>query len=153
VARAASVLARGASLVPRAAHTRRTSSGRRRRRDWDTKTRRKVIIRLAILIPPLFLLLGAGSWGQAPAPADLSSTAMASPGAAPRGPTVVPLRPPGMTTEQPPMDARSPYPSWFGVRPGCRPHGGILILALVLKALLVLSAIFALTAGHFSAPA
>jgi len=103
-------------------------------------------MRLAILVPPLFLLLGAGSWALAPSPADISSTAMASPGAAPSGPTMVPLRPPGVTTEQPPMGARFPYPPWFGVRPGCRPHGGLLILALVLRALLALSAIFTLTA-------
>jgi hypothetical protein len=60
-------------------------------------------MRLAILALPLFLLLGAGSWAQTSSPIDVSPNAMASPRAAPRGGTMVPLRPPGMTMGEPPM--------------------------------------------------
>jgi hypothetical protein len=91
-------------------------------------------MRRTLLVLPLLLLLGAVSWGQTSSSMNASPAPMASPAA---GPTE------GMMG-QPPMGGPHPYPPWFGFHP--RPPRGVRIVAFVLRTLLALSAIFALTA-------
>jgi hypothetical protein len=91
-------------------------------------------MRLTLLVLPLLLLLGAVGWAQTSSSMNASPAAMASPVTGPTG---------GMMG-QPPMGWPHPYPPWFGFHP--RPPRGVRIVAFVLRTLLALSAIFALTA-------
>lgn len=91
-------------------------------------------MRLTILVLPLLLLLGAVSWAQTSSSMDASPAAMASPVAGPSG---------GMMG-QPPIGWPHPYPPWFGCHP--QTPRSVQIVAFVLRILLALSAIFALTA-------
>jgi hypothetical protein len=89
-------------------------------------------MRLTILVLTLLLLLGTVSFAQTSSPIEASPAAMASPG------------PNEGMMGQPPMGWAQPHPPWFGYCP--RPARTVRIVAFVLRALLALSAIFALTA-------
>jgi hypothetical protein len=88
----------------------------------------KLVMRLALLVLPLLLLLGGVSSAQTP-----SSAAMASPVAGPSEATIT----------QPPMGWPQ-RPPWCGSHP--QPPRFVRIVFFALRALLMLSAIFALTA-------
>jgi hypothetical protein len=92
------------------------------------------MIRLILPVLALLLLLDAVSRAQTSSPMEGSPTAVASPAAGPSG---------GMMG-QAPMGSPPPYPPWSGFRP--RPRRSVRIVAFVLRTLLALSAIFALTA-------
>jgi|SRR5271170_2821642 len=91
-------------------------------------------MRLTLFVLPLLLLLGAVSWAQTSYSMNASPAAMASPASGPCG---------GMMG-QPSIGGPHPYPPWFGFHP--RPPRSVRIVAFVLRTLLALSAIFALTA-------
>jgi hypothetical protein len=92
------------------------------------------MVRLTLLVLPFLLFLAAISWAQPSAPVQASPLAIASPAAATNGNMI----------GQPQMAGPCPYPPWSGFYP--RRHRGLLIVGLVLRAMLTLSAIFALTA-------
>jgi len=86
-----------------------------------------------LLVLPLVLLLGAVSWAQTSSSMEASPAPMASPG------------PSGGMMGQPPMGwPHHAYPPWCGFHP--RPPRAVLIVAFILRTLLALAAIFALTA-------
>jgi len=91
------------------------------------------MMRQILLVLPFFLLLGAVSRAQTSS-MEASPAAMASPAASPSEGIM----------GRPPMGLPRPYPPWYGFHP--QPPHGVRIVALVLKTLLALSAIFALTA-------
>lgn len=88
-------------------------------------------MRLTILILMSFLFMGVVSWAQTSSSPEASPAAMAS------------SHPPGMAMEQPPA-SRQPCPPCFGPYPQHR--RSVRIVFLVLRVLLALSGIFALTA-------
>jgi hypothetical protein len=92
------------------------------------------MVRLTLRILPFLLFLSAISWAQPSSPVEASPGAMASPAA-------------GSSTNvmgDPQMAGPCPNQRWSGFYP--RRHRGVLIVGLVLRSLLTLSAIFALTA-------
>ena len=91
-------------------------------------------MRLTLLVLPFLLFLAAVSWAQPSPPVAASPGAMASPAAGSSASMM----------GQPQMGGPSPNQRWSGFYP--RRHPGVLIVGLVLRALLTLSAIFALTA-------
>lgn len=92
------------------------------------------MMRLTSLVVPLLLLLGAISWAQTSSPMEASPVAIASPAAGSGG---------GMMGQHM-LGRPCPYPPESGFYP--RRHPAVLIVGLILRALLTLSAIFALTA-------
>lgn len=101
-------------------------------------------MRLPIIVLLLFSLLGAVSWAQTSPPTEASPSAAASPGVGPssRGMVGMP-QPPAMAMGQPGMGWPYRYPPW-GSCP--QPRRSVRIVAFVLRVLLALSGIFALTA-------
>jgi hypothetical protein len=102
------------------------------------------IKRLTIVVLLLFPLLGAVSWAQTSSPTEASPNAMASSSASPSPGIMGAPQPPGMVIEKPWMGRPCRYPSWFGSCP--QPRRSVRILAFILRVLLALSGIFALTA-------
>jgi hypothetical protein len=91
--------------------------------------KRQSMVRLTLLLLPLLLFPAAIGWAQASSPMEASPVAMASPTAGPSGYM------PGQRM------AGGPWPGFYLCR-----HRGVLVVGLILRALLTLSAIFALTA-------
>jgi hypothetical protein len=91
-------------------------------------------MRLILPVLPLLLFVGAVSQAQTFSSMEASPAAMANPAAAPSG---------GMMGE-PLMGGHHPYPPWSGFHPA--PPRAVQIVALILRFLLALSAIFAMTA-------
>ena len=87
------------------------------------------MVQLTLLVLPLLLFLTAISRAQTSSPMEPSPVAMASPNAGSGG---------YMTGQR---MAGGPWPGFYPRR-----HRGVLIVGLILRALLTLSAIFALTA-------
>jgi len=92
------------------------------------------IVRLTLFLLPLLFLLSATSSAQTPSPMDGSPGAMTSPSAGPGGSMMGPHMKGGPC----------PFPPQSGFYP--HRHPAVLVAGLILKALLTLSAIFALTA-------
>jgi hypothetical protein len=92
------------------------------------------MVRLTLLLLPLLLFPAAASREQPSSPMEASSVAMASPTAGPGG----------YMAGQRMMGGACPFPPQSGFYP--RHHPAVLIVGLILRALLTLSAIFALTA-------
>jgi hypothetical protein len=107
----------------------------RRSRQNNTENVEGSTMRLILSLLALLLLLHAVSRAQtSSSPMEASSAAMASPAASPSEGII----------GQPPIGAPRPCPPWFGFHP--RPPRAVRIMAFVLRSLLALSAIFALTA-------
>jgi hypothetical protein len=92
------------------------------------------MVRLTLLVLPLLLFLAAARRAQPSSPMEASPVAMASPTAGPGG----------YMMGRRMMGGLRPYPAGSGFYP--RHHSVVLIVGLILRALLALSAIFALTA-------
>jgi hypothetical protein len=91
-------------------------------------------MRLILLVVLFLLFLGAVSQAQTSSPMEASPAGIASPAAGPSGGTM----------GEPPMGGTHRCPAWSGYYP--RPPRVVRIVALVLRFLLALSAIFVLTA-------
>jgi hypothetical protein len=92
------------------------------------------MVRLTLLVLPFLLFLAAVSWAQPSSPVAASPGAVASPAAGSSASMM----------GQPQMSGPCPNQRWSGFY--SRRHRGVLIVGWVLRALLTLSAIFALTA-------
>ena len=101
-------------------------------------------MRITILILMFFLFMGVVSWAQTSSSPEASPAAMGSSVAGPSAGMMRMARPPGMAMEQPPAGWPQPYPPWF--RPYPQHRRSVRIVFLVLRVLLALSGIFALTA-------
>jgi hypothetical protein len=101
-------------------------------------------VRITGLILLIFLLLGAVSWAQTSSSTEASPAAMATPVAGQSGGMMNVPHPPGMAMGQASMGWPYPYPPWFGPHP--QPRRSVRIVFFVLRVLLALSGIFALTA-------
>jgi hypothetical protein len=99
----------------------------------NTENVEEATMRLILLVLPFLLFLGAVSQAQTSSSMEASPAAIASPAASPRGSVM----------GQPPMGWPRPYPPWPGFRP--RHSRSVRIVAFVLRTLLALSGIFAMT--------
>jgi len=92
------------------------------------------MVRLTLFLLPLLLFRAAASRAQPSSPMEASPVAMASPTAGPGG----------YMTGQRMAGGPCPFPLQSGFYP--RRHPAVLIVGLILRALLTVAAIFALTA-------
>ena len=100
--------------------------------------------RLTIIILLLFPLLVGISWAQTSPPDQAAPNIMASPGAVQSPNMMSAPQPPGRAMGEPWMGGPHRYPRSWGSCP--RPRRGVRIVGFILRVLLALSAIFALTA-------